>query len=60
MVLTGLNKAEMNGKKGTVTSVDHAAGKAQVMIEAMDRSFKVKFENLKMAIDSEDELEELE
>jgi len=57
VVLTGLNKAEMNGKRGTVVSVDHALGKVQVRIEEMDRSFKVKFENLQMAAGEEEDEE---
>ena len=56
VVLTGLSRAEMNGKTATVISVDHAEGKALVRVEALDRSFKIKLENLKM----EDDLEAVE
>ena len=59
VILKGLNRTEMNGKRGTVVSVDNELGKVQVRIDDMDKSFKVKFENLQMAIDDE-EGEELE
>jgi len=36
VVLTGLSRAEMNGKTATVISVDHAEGKALVKVEVMD------------------------
>jgi hypothetical protein len=55
VILKGLNRAEMNGKRGTVVSVDNALSKVQVRIEDMDKSFKVKFENLQMATEEEDE-----
>jgi len=57
VILKGLNRAEMNGKRGTVVSVDNLLGKVQVRIEDMDKSFKVKFENLQMAIDEEEDEE---
>jgi len=57
VILKGLNRAEMNGKRGTVMSVDNALGKVQVRLEDMDKSFKVKFENLQMAIDEEEDEE---
>ena len=47
VVLTGLNRAEMNGKMATVISVDHAEGKALVRLDGLDKTFKVKLENLK-------------
>ena len=56
VVLTGLNRAEMNGKMATVISVDHAEAKALVRVDALDKTFKVKLENLKM----EEVVEELE
>jgi len=59
VVLTGLSRAEMNGKTATVISVDHAEGKALVKVEVMDRTFKIKLENLKMLEDPE-AVEELE
>jgi len=59
VVLTGLSRAEMNGKTATVISVDQAEGKALVKVEAMDRTFKIKLENLKMEEDQE-AVEELE
>jgi hypothetical protein len=54
VILKGLNRGEMNGKKGTVVSVDNALSKVQVRLEGMDKSFKVKFENLQMASDEEE------
>jgi len=56
VVLNGLNRAEMNERMGTVISVDHAEGKALVRVEVLDRTFKIKFENLRM----QGEIEELE
>ena len=51
VVLSGLlNSAELNGKRGTVESVDYASGRVQVRIEEMDQSFKVKFKNLHFLI----------
>ena len=47
----------MNGKRGTVVSVDNALGRVQVRIEGMDKSFKVKFENLQMATNEEEDEE---
>ncbi len=52
VVLVKLSKFWMNGKKGTVSSVDQANGAAQVRVE--EKTFKVKFENL------QEEIEELE
>jgi hypothetical protein len=57
VILEGLNRAEMNGKRGTVVSVDNALGRVQVRIEGMDKSFKVKFENLQMTTDEEEDEE---
>jgi hypothetical protein len=57
VVLKGLNRTEMNGKRGTVLSVDNALGKVQIRIEDMDKSFKVKFENLQMVTDEEEDEE---
>jgi hypothetical protein len=59
VVLTGLNRGEMNGKTATVISVDHAEGKALVRVEVLDRTFKIKLENLMMQDDLE-AVEELE
>ena len=57
VILKGLNWAEMNGKRGTVMLVDNALGRVQVRIEGMDKSFKVKFENLQMATNEEEDEE---
>jgi hypothetical protein len=47
VVLTGLlNRGEMNGNTATVISVD--GSKALVRVEALDRTFRIKLENLKM------------
>jgi hypothetical protein len=54
VVLTGLNRAEMNGKKGTVVSVDHAEGKVLVRLAGTSKIFKIKLENL------QEDVEELE
>jgi len=56
VVLTGLNRGEMNGKTATVISVDYAEGKALVRVEVFDRTFKIKLENLKM----QEEVEEVD
>lgn len=56
IVLKGLTRADMNGKSGVILSVDHAAGRVQVRVPALDKTFKVKFENLEL----EEEDEELE
>jgi hypothetical protein len=56
-ILIGLTRTDMNGKKGTVVSVDHALRKVQVRIDDMDsKLFKVKFENLQM-YEEDEELE---
>ena len=49
VVFTGLTRRDMNGMKGTVVSIDHSAGKAVVRVEDMDKTFKIKFENLQKA-----------
>ena len=54
VVLTGLNRAEMNGKKGTVVSVDHAEGKVLIQMAGTSKTFKIKLENL------QEDVEELE
>ena len=54
-ILVGLERAEMNGKKVTVVSVDHALGKVQIRVEGMDKMFKVKSEHLQIFIEEEDE-----
>jgi hypothetical protein len=56
VVLTGLNRAGMNGLTATVVSVDRAEGKALVRVEALDKTFKIKLENLKI----QEDVEELE
>lgn len=65
VVFVALSKAEMNGKRGVVQSVDTAAGKVTVWVEDMGRPFKVKFENVapwveELGADLPDEPEELE
>lgn len=65
VALTGLSKADMNGKMGKIQSVDTAAGKVTVFVEDMGRAFKVKYENVKpyveeLGADLPDEAEELE
>jgi len=47
VMLTGLSKAEMNGKKALIQIVDTSQGKATVWVEDMGKAFKVKFENMK-------------
>ncbi len=54
VVLTGLNRTEMNGKKGTVVSVDHAEGKVLVRLAGTSKTVKIKLENL------QEDVEELE
>lgn len=53
VLLSGLKKVEMNGKTGTVVNIDLAAGRAEVYIEDLGRSFKVKFENVTLDTTSE-------
>lgn len=57
VVFTGLTRQDMNGKKGTVVSVDHPAGKAVIRVEDMDKTFKIKFENLQKPDEEWEELE---
>lgn len=59
VVLTDLKRGDMNGLTATVISVDHAEGKALVRVEMMDKTFKIKLENLKME-DEAEAIEELE
>ena len=54
VILHGLTRAEMNGKKGTIVLIDVAASKATVKVPDLDRSFKVKFENIKFDDDDEE------
>jgi hypothetical protein len=57
VVLTGLkNRGEMNGNTARVVSVDYVGSKALVKVEELDRTFKIKLENLKM----QEDVEELE
>jgi len=60
VVLKGLTKGEMNGKEATVLSVDVAAQKVQIQIVGMEKTFKVKWENVELVGDLEDVEEELE
>ena len=54
--LFGLNKIDMNGRKGEVLGVDMVAGRAEVMLDGMGKSFKVKFANLTVIEVAEDDL----
>ncbi|KIJ42084.1 hypothetical protein M422DRAFT_31475 [Sphaerobolus stellatus SS14] len=44
--LTGLSRADMNGKYATVVQEDCGNGRAEVRIEEMEKNFKVKFDNI--------------
>jgi hypothetical protein len=46
VMLVGLNRADMNGKQATVLQADCGGGRAEVHVEELGNSFKVKFENL--------------
>lgn len=46
VIFVALSRAEMNGKRGTVQSVDTAAGKVTVWVGDMEKAFMVKFENV--------------
>jgi hypothetical protein len=59
VVLIGLNRAEMNGRSAMVMSVDQSKGKASVRVEVLDKTFKVKLENLKAQDDDDEGVEEL-
>lgn len=54
VILTGLSRVGMNGKKGTVVFVNHVEGKAVVRVEEI---FKIKLVNLKKPGDDLEELE---
>ena len=54
VILHGLTRADMNGKKGTIVLIDREASKATVKVPDLDRSFKVKFENIKFDDDDEE------
>jgi hypothetical protein len=65
VVLTGLSKADMNGKVGKIQIVDTAAGKVTVWVDDLGRAFKVKYDNVapyveELGADLPDEPEELE
>ncbi|KIJ26653.1 hypothetical protein M422DRAFT_38139 [Sphaerobolus stellatus SS14] len=44
--LTGLSRADMNGKYATVIQEDCGNGRAEVHIDEMEKNFKVKFDNI--------------
>ncbi|KIJ31525.1 hypothetical protein M422DRAFT_77608, partial [Sphaerobolus stellatus SS14] len=44
--LTGLSRADMNGKYATVIQEDCGNGRAEVRIDEMEKNFKVKFDNI--------------
>ncbi|KDR76199.1 hypothetical protein GALMADRAFT_210854 [Galerina marginata CBS 339.88] len=54
VMLTGLSRAEMNGKQATVVQADCGGGRAEVNVEDLGRTFKVKHENL-LPVSVEDE-----
>jgi hypothetical protein len=56
VMLTGLNRAEMNGKQATVVQPDCGGGRAEVRLEESGKTFKVKLENL--AVVSNDDSDE--
>ncbi|KAF8910634.1 hypothetical protein CPB84DRAFT_1812732 [Gymnopilus junonius] len=51
VVLTGLSRAEMNGKRATVLQAECGGGRAEVHVEELGRTFKVKIENLVLFVD---------
>ncbi|KAJ2935492.1 hypothetical protein H1R20_g1602, partial [Candolleomyces eurysporus] len=54
VVLTGLSRADMNGKKGVVQVVHTDERKVTVFIEDMNRAFKVKYDNVTPWVEVED------
>ncbi|KAF8154959.1 hypothetical protein B0H34DRAFT_660306 [Crassisporium funariophilum] len=55
VILTGLNRAEMNGKTAIIVRADCGDGRAEVSLEAGAKTFKVKFENLVAATPDNDD-----
>ncbi|KIJ42068.1 hypothetical protein M422DRAFT_780073 [Sphaerobolus stellatus SS14] len=53
--LTGLSRADMNGKQATVIQEDCGNGRVEVRIDELEKNFKVKLENIVVAADSDDE-----
>ncbi|KIJ42079.1 hypothetical protein M422DRAFT_31470 [Sphaerobolus stellatus SS14] len=53
--LTGLSRADMNGKHAIVIEDDCGNGRVEVRIEEMEKNFKVKLENITAASDSEED-----
>lgn len=62
VVLTGLSKADMNGKVGKIQVVDSDARKVTVFVDDFGRAFKVKYENVQPYVEDlgGDDVEELE
>ncbi|KAJ2913688.1 hypothetical protein MD484_g6726, partial [Candolleomyces efflorescens] len=54
VVLTGLSRADMNGRKGVVQVVHTEERKVTVFIEDMNRAFKVKYDNVTPWVEVED------
>jgi len=59
VILKGLARADMDGQEATVLNIDVANQKAQIRINGIDKTFKVKWVNIEPAEDLEG-LEELE
>ncbi|KAH6911802.1 hypothetical protein BKA70DRAFT_862847 [Coprinopsis sp. MPI-PUGE-AT-0042] len=62
VVLTGLSKADMNGKVGKIQVIDSEARKVTVFVDDFGRAFKVKYENVQPYVEDlgGDDVEELE
>ena len=53
VTLTGLNRADMNGKRATVVQADCGGGRAEVRLEESGKLFKVKFANLAVEVNED-------
>ena len=53
VTLSGLNRAEMNGKRATVVQADCGGGRAEVRLEESGKLFKVKFANLAVEVNED-------
>jgi Zinc finger, ZZ type len=53
VVLTGLSRADMNGKTGIVVVRDCGGGRSEIQVEGIAKSFKVKFENMEPAVEDD-------
>jgi Zinc finger, ZZ type len=53
VLLTGLSRADMNGKTAIVLVRDCGGGRSEIQIEGIAKPFKVKFENMEPAVEDD-------